>query len=145
MDNTVMIQEKANEKMQAGINCCESVFWSVLEVSDKAYDQKFKSLASIFGGGVADTGDEMCGALSGALLVLSYDYGRTSSVDSNQVLMEKGARLRAEFQRINGPSVCKALKNHMLEKDGLIDCRKVVRQTIEILEEFTNLNQNELN
>jgi C_GCAxxG_C_C family probable redox protein len=126
----------ADQKMQGSCNCCEAVYWSYLETSAVKVPAELTKVASIFGGGIASSREEICGALTGALLVLSLCEGRDVESVPNEALMEKGAALRNEFIRCIGPTKCIDLRTKMMNEQGVIDCRTVVKETINLLSEI---------
>ncbi|MBI9051305.1 MAG: C-GCAxxG-C-C family protein [Anaerolineaceae bacterium] len=132
--NLSKIKINADEKMQAGCNCCEAVYWSFLE-SNGNHDlpEEDYKIASIFGGGIANSHDEICGALTGALFILSTQKGRLSCAENNDALMENGARLREDFIKKIGPTKCSLLRKKIEKPDGEINCREVVQKTIDLL------------
>ncbi len=100
--------EKAKEYFSNNFNCAQAVFttFAVENGFDEALALK---LASGFGGG-ARCG-QLCGAVSGALMVLGLKYGHSHSTDrdekarSNSLAMEFTTRFREK----NGSVVCREL------------------------------------
>jgi C_GCAxxG_C_C family probable redox protein len=74
-------------------------------------DKTALKLATIFGAGVACTGHELCGAVSGALLALSMKHGRgdLESVDAKTKTYELGRHFMAEFRAMHGSCVCEQI------------------------------------
>ena len=104
-------------------------------------------IASGFGGGLCQ--GNICGAVTGAVMVLNLRYGNSTA--ENSEAKEKIYRvIRAfseEFKNMNGSIVCSDLigldlnkeENRMLaRKDGLFKekCPKFVEDAINILETF---------
>jgi C_GCAxxG_C_C family probable redox protein len=135
MVNTVELKKYADEKMGDGCNCCEAVVWGYLvNCQDEPVPEELLKAATIFGGGVATSREEICGALSGILMVLSLQAGRTDCVVSNDKLMEQGRMLRTAFIEKIGPTKCIALREKLDNETGTINCKKVVQDCIELLD-----------
>jgi C_GCAxxG_C_C family probable redox protein len=68
-------------------------------------------LATVFGAGVACTGNGLCGAVSGALMAISMKHGRGSvaAVDAKERTYELGKRFMIEFERRNGSCICERI------------------------------------
>ena len=129
------MKKYADQKMCDGCNCCEAVLWSFLNTMDEKNDNvELYKLATIFGGGIASTREEICGALTGAMMVLSIRGGRTDCEISNDALMAQGQKLRTAFIEKIGPTKCIALRDKLEKEYGTVDCKKVVQDCIELLE-----------
>jgi C_GCAxxG_C_C family probable redox protein len=133
------MKELANQKMSDGCNCCESILWSYLKTQGiEAGDELYK-IGSVFGGGVGSSREEICGALTGALMVLSMQDGRTFCSDSNDVLLEKGRELRDLFIEKIGPTKCSSLREQLELKNGVVDCKPVVQDCIGLLQTIESI------
>ena len=86
-----------------------------------------------FRGGIGSTKEELCGALSGGIMVLSLLNGRTDAKtndDRNQVLcVEYLHRFQAEF----GCTKCSELKANWVGKPGQEKCVQLVEKAAGIL------------
>ena len=103
---------KAAELFLSGYNCAQSV---VVAFSDlTGLDERFSArLASSFGGGMGRM-REVCGAVSGMLLVLGLLYGYDTPGDdvSKKQLYTVVQQLSAKFREETGSIVCREiLKN----------------------------------
>lgn len=140
-----------NYKEGAGYTCAHSVLSAFAE--DLAMPDEFVRVASIFGGGVARTG-AMCGGLTGVLMVLGVKYGMKSPED--QETKEKGYELAnvliERFKEKNGAVTCKELLGHdpgdpegqkkIGEEQLKVKlCPKFIKDAVEILEDYLQLNQ----
>ncbi len=67
-------KEKAVELFRQQFNCSQAVFTAYRKVSVLDEESALK-LSTVPGAGVACTGSELCGAVSGALLAISMHYG----------------------------------------------------------------------
>lgn len=101
--------ENAVDTFKNGYNCAQavlSVYGSELGI-DRG---KAIKLASPFGGGIAKLG-EVCGAVSGALMVIGLQYGSVNI--ENPELKEKPYQVTREFvekfKKKNGSLLCRNL------------------------------------
>jgi C_GCAxxG_C_C family probable redox protein len=102
--------EKAVELFQQKFNCSQSVF-AAFRQADLLDEATALKLGTVFGAGVACTGDGTCGAVSGALMAISMKHGRgdLQSIDAKVRTYELGRELMAEFARRNGSCTCAEL------------------------------------
>ena len=103
---------KAAELFLGGYNCSQSL---VVAFCDKTGLEEAQAarMASAFGGGMGRM-REVCGAVSGMLMVLSLLYGYDTPGDdaSKKVLYTQVQELAAKFREENGSIICREiLKN----------------------------------
>ncbi len=95
--------------MLAGYNCAQAVLYAFCE--DLGFDQNTAlKFASGFGAGMARK-QEVCGAVSGGILVLGLKYGRGEGQEKT-VTEETYRRVRelmARFETEHGSCLCKEL------------------------------------
>lgn len=132
-----------------GFNCCQAIL-STYGVDLGIEKEKALKLASGFGAGIAYMGD-ICGAVSGAFMVLGLKYGRSRVEDEKA--KEKTYELIREFIKIfkakNGSIKCNDLlgvdvgtkeglkKAHDEGKFSTI-CPAMVRDSASIVEKLLN-------
>ena len=103
---------KAAELFLSGYNCAQAVAVAFTDVTGLTEAQAAK-MASAFGGGMGRM-REVCGAVSGMLMVLSYVYGYDTPGDdvSKKRLYGQVQALAAAFRAENGSIICREiLKN----------------------------------
>lgn len=98
----------AAEKFDEGLNCAQSVlfpFLGELNIDGNA----LLRMASGFGAGMARNG-EVCGAVSGGIMVLGHKYGsdQTSS-NPKELSYSKTSELMARFSQKHGSCICQKL------------------------------------
>jgi C_GCAxxG_C_C family probable redox protein len=74
MNNQEEIGEKAVTHFRSGFNCAESVLMTIQEALG-IKSSVIPEIATGFGGGIARQGS-VCGAVSGAVMVIGLKYGR---------------------------------------------------------------------
>ena len=144
MDN--MHAEKAVDYYRRNFNCTQGVFTTY--AIEHGIDEKLAlKLATNFGGGARK--GEMCGAVSGALMVLGLLYGHSESdnLDTKAKAYAMAEEYMNRFIKKNGSVVCRELLGYDLskpeEKAVILEknlfrrvCPDLIRSAVEILDEF---------
>ena len=100
---------KAAELFLSGYNCAQAVAVAFCDVTGLPERQAAK-MASVFGGGMGRL-REVCGAVSGMLLVLGIldGYDDTSDDDEKKRLYSQVQELAQAFREENGSIICREL------------------------------------
>lgn len=108
-----------------GFHCAESVAMAVLAAlgEDPA---EATAHATAFGGGVGETFEEACGALSGALIAIGHLYGRRSPGGDWALPAELGAEMRRRFIEDHQSTRCSSLRQRFGAENQMMECGKVV-------------------
>jgi len=93
-------------------------------------------MATGFAGGVGDTQQEMCGALSGGVLVIGGLLGRTSLDEDDRPALALATRYRERFLDEWGTSRCAELREIVYAPGGPDSCGKLVERAAAILLEL---------
>ena len=93
-------------------------------------------MATGFAGGVGDTQQEMCGALSGGVLVIGGLLGRESLNESDRPALTLATRYRARFLAELGATQCARLREMVYAPGGLGSCAALVERAAAILLEL---------
>jgi C_GCAxxG_C_C family probable redox protein len=103
-------KEKAVELFKQKFNCSQAIFTAYRQ-ADVLEEKDALKLATIFGAGVAGSGSELCGAVTGALLAISMRYGRDDihSIEAKMQTYELGRRFMADFKSCMGSSACESI------------------------------------
>jgi len=101
--------DKAKELFLNGYNCSQAVFGAFCEDLGIEFSLGVK-LASGFGGGFSRR-REVCGAVSGAVMVLSLVYGYTEAQAREEKirLYEKVRHALSDFEEETGSIICREL------------------------------------
>ena len=144
---------KAAELFLSGYNCAQAVAVAFTDVTGLTEQQAAK-MASAFGGGMGRM-REVCGAVSGMLMVLSYVYGYDTPGDdiSKKRLYGQVQALAAGFRAENGSIICREiLKNPPSDPNPTPrtaefytkrPCAKMVMTAARLLEQFMEENPHE--
>jgi len=94
-------------------------------------------MATGFAGGVGDTQQEMCGALSGGVLVIGGLLGRTRLGESDRPALDLATRYRRRFMAEFGDTQCAKLREKVVYAPGSLgSCAALVEQAATILLEL---------
>ena len=144
MRQQINFPENAAAYFKHGYNCAQSVLLTMQEYYNYPKNELIPKIASAFGGGVGRSGS-LCGALTGATMVIGMKHGTN---DSGTKKREKAYSLTQKFYErfteefgtpycreligydlTNPEELEKAWKANVFEKK----CAKFVKKTIEIL------------
>lgn len=138
--------DRAIELFNNNFNCSQAVF-TVFATEYGISQELALKLATSFGGGARS--GEMCGAVSGALMVLGLKYGHFNTENNEQ--KQKAYSLVNEFvnrfKEINRSIVCRDLLGYDLSKPDEFEiiaskglcktiCPNMVRSAVDILEQM---------
>lgn len=101
--------DKAKEFFEGGCNCCQAVFCAFREQTNLSKEDAMR-LSAGFGGGMGRM-REVCGAVSGMIMVLSNKFASTDPNDHAKkkelyALIQQAA---GEFKEENGSIICREL------------------------------------
>ena len=139
-------EEKAVEYYSGNFNCSQGVF-STYAVEQGIDEKLALRIATNFGGGARK--GEMCGAVSGALMVLGLLYGH-SEYDDTRAKAKAYAMAKEYMNRFidkNGSVVCRELLGYDLsipdEREKIMEknlfrtfCPEMIRSAVRILDEL---------
>ena len=139
MDNI----SKAVQYYESGYKCSQAAFAAFAEQFDITEKQAFQ-IAACFGGGMCK--GEVCGACTGALMVLGMKYGQFDlhDTESREKSSAMAVKFLDEFEKRKGSYVCRDILGCDLRTDegrnyarsnGLFRtlCPEMVRTAAEIL------------
>jgi len=92
--------------------CAQGVFAAVTETLGMGNDDVFRA-ATGFADGIGLTGDGHCGSLSGAVMAISYVFGR-----KREEYHRRGKMMKALL-------LCKQLEDRFMEKYGVCRCHEL--------------------
>ena len=120
------VREQAGALFGNGYHCAEAVVRSVLDHlgGDGA---KTAALATAFGGGFANSQEETCGAISGALIVVGSFFGRRKPAPEWRMAAEMGAEVRNDFLQAHGTTCCRTLCDRFGDEKQVDCCRQLVK------------------
>ena len=99
-------------------------------------DPRMARMPTAFAGGVGNTEQEICGALSGGVMIIGALYGRTSLAESDLPALRLATRYRAQFAVEMGATRCGAVRERAHTQGGIGSCALVVERAARILLEL---------
>jgi C_GCAxxG_C_C family probable redox protein len=103
-------KEKAVHLFRQQFNCSQSVFTAYRQAG-KMDEETALKLASVFGAGIACTGNGMCGAVTGALMAISMKHGRgdLKSAEEKEKTYSMGKKFMSDFAGRTGSCDCEKI------------------------------------
>jgi C_GCAxxG_C_C family probable redox protein len=139
--------EDAVKIFSEGITCSASVF-SVFAGDLELDERTARKIACGFGGGLSKTGN-ICGAVSGAIMVIGLKYGKADAGDDDATAKTRALtrQFMQEFTTLNGSVNCTDLLGYNLSIPEEYQaaaganlfktrCPAYVRDAVEILEKI---------
>ena len=96
-------------------------------------DERVLRMMTGMGGGVGLTLQELCGALSGGVLLIGAIHGRTSPEEDDSSCTHLAAKYREEFIRTFGATKCQEIRESGYGSDGKRSCPELVERAASIL------------
>lgn len=129
-------KEKAGGKYKEGLNCAESLVKTFDELCNLGIGEHIR-MASGFAGGVGHKG-EMCGALSGSLMILGAFKGRPNPPDGErEPIYNLGHDFHEKFEQAFGGTGCDEVRKFDWKtREQRINCLKLIANTAGLLAEF---------
>ncbi|MCX5858902.1 MAG: C-GCAxxG-C-C family protein [Proteobacteria bacterium] len=141
------LSNKAVARFQEGFSCSQAVF-SVFAEKHGLDRETALRISGAFGGGMARMG-LVCGAVTGAFMVIGLKYGKTEAKDeeAKEKTYQQVKNFVERFRAANGSMICKELLGFDLsvpkeaaqaKEKGLFKnlCPRLVKDAVEILEEM---------
>ncbi|OGP86986.1 MAG: hypothetical protein A2031_10275 [Deltaproteobacteria bacterium RBG_19FT_COMBO_43_11] len=117
--------EKAAGYMKIGYNCAQAIVKTYAGDVGMSEEEGVK-MASVLGGGIGRTG-HVCGAVSGAALIIGMKFGSTdnTSLESKDKAYQKSKELLERFAAENKSILCKDILGYDIStKEGLMQARQ---------------------
>ena len=130
------VKALAEKNFKDGYNCAEAVVRAFrdfyqLDISDEAL-----KMSSGFGGGLGHAGC-MCGALSGATMVLGMLQGRTNKEQSRGPIYSSSKEFHGVFADKFGAACCRVLNRHEFgTREQRHRCLEITTTTAELLGKY---------
>lgn len=138
--------EQAVSKFLEGYNCAQAVLFSFCDDLKMDKDKALKMVCGL-GAGMGRKG-EVCGAVSGGIIVIGARYGRGENDDRTvtDATYAKTRELMDQFAKRHGSFICRKLLNgceltteegqKQFKKNDLLNktCKLCVQSVVEILE-----------
>lgn len=132
---------------QKGFNCAQSVLAAFSDLTHLS-EREALAVSGGFGGGVGGTHEEVCGALSGAVIVLSilFPHVEEDTPETKRRLYRATRDLRNRFEKCFGKTRCNDLLAEKIESGDRTPgaqrlgvnshCAILIVTTVELVEEM---------
>jgi len=97
------------------------------------FNDRFVCISTGFGGGVAGTREELCGALSAGVMVIGGVHGRSAPGEDQSRAYEIAKDFRQKFISRWGASACRPIRDWAQSPEGPGNCRCVVEESTRLL------------
>ena len=142
------IKKRAYGYFQAGFHCAEVVSKTVLELSSAHPPLEAVKCASGFGGGIAGTMEELCGAFTGGVIALGSLLGRENPGEELRDCGRLIKEFRGRFMNTFGSLNCPTLLKGMGEQKDHPDCVRLTAEAavilVDLLHEFAEQRNGDL-
>ena len=129
---------RASEYHELGYNCAESIFLTFRELIAPDVDSEFVRIATPFGGGLGRAGC-LCGALSGAVLMIGFAKGRTTYSIPRDEAYSLSQEFEKRFKGKFGSTCCRVLnKNSFGSPEQAVICMRIITETAEMFMGYIN-------
>jgi C_GCAxxG_C_C family probable redox protein len=136
LNDNVDAREITGKYFKNGYNCAEAVLRSFCDTLNLPINEEALKIASGFGGGVGHAGC-MCGALTGATMIISLLTGRTSPDQSREPAYQSAAEFHKRFTDEFGAACCRVINLHpFATPEQRRNCLKITGKTAELLQAF---------
>jgi len=130
---TKAIKQQVYANFQSGFHCAEALSKAILETfSDKPHPDVVKASSS-FGGGIAGTTEELCGAFTGGVLALGTLLGREKGGDDLRDCGTLTKEFKKRFQQEFGSLNCGTLLEGFGDTQKPLECSKLTANAAAIL------------
>jgi len=130
------IENNAFDYFGSGYHCAEVVVKSISHVFLEEQNPEILKAASAFGGGIAGTSEDLCGAFTGGVIAVGLLLGRENPgvemVDCGMMIKEFKQRFIENF----GSTNCRALLESNNNKETRMDCVRLTARASSILGEL---------
>lgn len=126
----------AGNYFRQGYNCAESIFLTFRPHLAPELDEKLVRMATPFGGGLGHAGC-ICGALSGAIMMMGLKKGRLSPSMPRDAAYELSCEFQKRFVNQFGATCCRALnKSPFGSPEQGRNCLKIIGTTAKLFMAF---------
>lgn len=128
------ISKIANSLAQEGFHCSESILIAFERILPSKLEKQTICASTPFAGGIGRNHiDEICGALSGGLMVIGLLFGRAEAHTNDDYCQYLAGVFYNRFYEHFGSVNCKYLRDNWVRKSGQENCYDLIEQSSTIL------------
>ena len=132
------IRKKVYGHYESGFHCAEAITKTVLDMFSRKPHPEATKAASVFGGGIGGSTEELCGAFTGGVIALGYLLGRDAPGDNMRDAGALVKEFKSRFQTQFGTLKCRDLLFSFDEQENPLGCVKLTAETSVILANLLN-------
>ena len=125
---------RAAEYFQSGYSCSESLIkWAI---DEKLVPEELLAVATPFSGGMGV--GCLCGAISGAQIIIGYLFGKNNAGKNEELARTKAKALMQRFMEKHGATCCRVLTRglEMASPERKAHCVNIVNDCEKFVEEL---------
>jgi C_GCAxxG_C_C family probable redox protein len=130
------LEKEAFDYFSTGFCCAEAVSKTIIDHFAEKPDDYPVNVASGFCGGIGRTHEDICGALTGAVIAVGYLYGRTEKgkdiSDASMIISE----FRSQFIEAFGSTNCALILKQLGEQEKYIKCKQLTGKAAGMLSDI---------
>src|SRR5574337_2076376 len=126
---------------QSGFHCAEAITKAVLELSGDGSAGIVPRVASGFGGGIGGSQGDVCGALTGGIVVLGWLFGRSEPSADKSEVFALAAEFRDQFAKRVGSTNCKTILDMLGPQENKMRCKQLTAEAAGILADILTRRQ----
>jgi len=137
-DTSLTLMKNARELMENGYHCSEAMLLALgAHYMGEIHPQTI-CMSTPFAGGVGCSHADLCGALTGGIMLIGAMHGRVDAQTNDERCQALAAAFRAQFLQAFGWLKCQDLKDHWIGLSGQESCAALMEKAagllIEVLE-----------
>ncbi|MDK9716682.1 MAG: C-GCAxxG-C-C family protein [Trichlorobacter sp.] len=118
---------------ESGLHCAESVASAITHLFCPEQTEIACRMATGFGGGMAGSRQEACGALTGGVIAIGLLCGRATPDQDREPAYQVTTAYRERFIAQFGASICQTLRDNFSTHDTRTACRSLTAEAAGIL------------
>jgi C_GCAxxG_C_C family probable redox protein len=111
-----------------------------VELHGKESNSEVQRFTTGFVGGIGGTHEDVCGALTGGIVAISFLHGRTEPGQDIQVAKKLAVEFRGRFIEEFGSSNCQVILDGLSARGDGFDCKRLTAVAAGLLSELLTAN-----
>ncbi len=134
-EEKIILAKNCGELLDAGYHCSEAMLVGIASLLTPLHPQAIKASTG-FAGGIGSSKKQLCGALTGGVMVIGCLYGRTEPKANDEKCQQLCTEFQKRFQDEFGCVQCAELKANWIGKPGQERCVQLVEKAASLLLEI---------
>jgi len=130
------LEKEAFDYFYTGFCCAEALSKTIIDHFGEKPDDYPVNVASGFCGGIGRTHEDICGALTGAVIAVGYLYGRTEKGKDISDACIIISEFRRQFIEAFGSTNCALILKKLGEQEKYIKCKQLTGKATGMLSDI---------